>query len=77
MLGGGRPRQVDLPLLQDGGQHHNPAYVSERQGVLVGHRVVHEYYPAGGPVGRIPADDLEHEGYGAYRKLFDDTGSTS
>ena len=25
----------------------------------------------------IPLDDLEREGYGAYRKLFDDTGSTS
>ena len=25
----------------------------------------------------IPLDDLEKEGYGDYRKLFDDTGSTS
>ena len=25
----------------------------------------------------IPVDDLEREGYGDYRKLFDDTGSTS
>ena len=25
----------------------------------------------------IPLDDLEREGYGAYRKLFDNTGSTS
>ena len=25
----------------------------------------------------IPLDDLEREGYGAYRKLFDDTGRTS
>jgi peptide-methionine (R)-S-oxide reductase len=25
----------------------------------------------------IPFDDLEHEGYGDYRKLFDDTGSAS
>ena len=25
----------------------------------------------------VPVDDLEREGYGAYRKLFDDTGSTS
>ena len=25
----------------------------------------------------VPVDDLEREGYGAYRKLFDDTGSRS
>ena len=25
----------------------------------------------------IPLDDLEREGYGAYRKLFDDNGSAS